>query len=232
MSKKTKKIIVNSLTVSRIIGALTLPIIFATMSVPALITLLAVLFATDFLDGKLSRKWKVQTVGGSLLDPLGDKLLAISCLISLINTHSFMLVPLFLELAITAVNVYRSTKNDKVKVAMAGKFKTWLLSITLVLGAINLFNPDLVNQMLGLIGISTDALTITQDVLAAGAAATTASQMATLSIYTKDAANNNKDDRSLKIQELKNLKDILIRLFDEEKYEEDKDKSLKELIKK
>ena len=82
----------NALTVGRI---LTVPILMAGIlalglqeeSILATIPVVAGLFiaatATDWLDGYLARKWKVESGFGRMIDPIADKLLVAGCLIAL-----------------------------------------------------------------------------------------------------------------------------------------------------
>lgn len=231
MSKCTKKIIVNSLTLSRIVGAFFLPIIFANASVLGLAILLIVLFVTDFFDGKLSRKWGVQTVGGSLLDPLGDKILAIACILALVPKNDKMTLLLILECAICLWNIFRTTHGEKVASSFIGKVKTWFLSITLILGAINLFNANILNNITNLFGFNSLYFTISSHLVDALVLITCGSEIVTLVCYIKESW----DDRNKKNKDKKNfnnIKDILIRLFDENKYEEDKNRPLKEILMK
>lgn len=230
--KKGKKIIVNALSVSRIAGACLMPIIFSVASIPALVTILTVLLVTDSLDGILARHWKVQTKGGSLLDPLGDKVLAVACILSFVGTHSILLVPLFLELGITAVNVNRTLHEEEVKSSKIGKIKTWILGIAIVLSAINALEPNLLNLLADKLGILSNLdLTVTNDVVKKAAGLTIGAQVVSGIDYMKDSYKQ-RDVRTEKIAELKNIRENLIRLFDETKYEEDKDKPLMDIIKK
>ena len=230
LSKKTKKIIVNCLTASRIVGALFVPIIFSCASIPGLVAVLTMLLVTDFLDGKLARKWNVQTKGGALLDPLGDKLLAVSCLLSLASTHNLLLVSLFLELGITAINVNRALHEEDVQSSIVGKIKTWVLSVTIVLSAINVLSPELLNLFGNMIPNLPD-LTVTEKLVNTVTATTISAQVITASDYIKESLKQ-WDTRSRKIAELKNLRETLVRLFDEKHFEEDKDRPLVKIMKK
>lgn len=231
MTKKTKKIIVNALTLSRLLGALFLPYFFIRVNVPALLILLAILFLTDFFDGKLSRKWEVQTTGGSLLDPLGDKMLAISCIFSLIERHNGLFLLVFLELMICTLNIYRTLHGEKVKSSFIGKFKTWVLSITLIMGAINLFNPDLFDMVANFIGINGLSLTVDDEVIKSLIMLTAGVELVTIVTYMKESFDN-KTNRSAALDGMKPIKEVLKRLFDESHYIEDKGKPLVDIIRK
>jgi len=225
--KDKKKIVVNGLSGMRIVGAMSMPVLFSTGNIPLIIGVLAGLFLTDFVDGKLARKWDVQTTGGALLDPLGDKVLVLAVILSLLGTQNYMLVPLFMELGISAINIERTLHNECVKSNMFGKVKTWFLSITLVLGAINVLNPEILNLVVSKLGIDYSP----SDIVKRASELTVAMQTLTAASYIQDSVSQ-KDVRSERIVELKNARDILVRLFDEEKSREDRDKSLIDIIKK
>ncbi len=213
MSKKTKKIIVNLLSLSRVVGALLLPLIFLKVSIPALVTLLVVLFVTDMLDGMLARKWEVKTIGGGLLDPLGDKFLAIMCIFSLWHEHTLFGYLLLGEVLITLINILRSIRGEKVKSLIIGKVKTWALSITLIIGAIIQF---------GLLDISDNILQISYYV-------TIVLEIATILVYSYHFVVYSKKESKYSLKDI-DIKYFLRRVFDEEKYQEDKDKSVMELL--
>lgn len=230
MSKKTKKIIVNFLTLSRILGAFILPFIFLSVNTTFLIILLAVLLVTDFFDGKLSRMWGVSTIGGSLLDPLGDKLLAIACMLGLIGTHADYLVLLVLEVMIGILNVYRMLRGENVKSNMKGKVKTWFLSIAMVVGTVYLFRPTLIGDLLGIVGMSTDRFVVTENTVVVFLVMAGIAEVFTLVSYVREALKSKETFK--KFVELKSFKEIFVRLFDEEMYKEDKDRPLLDIIKK
>ncbi len=213
MSKKAKKIIVNILSLSRVIGALLLPLIFLKVSIPALITLLVVLFVTDMLDGMLARKWKVITIGGGLLDPLGDKMLAIMCIFSLWQEHTVFGYLLLGEILITLINIFRSMRGEKVKSLIIGKVKTWALSITLIIGAVIQF---------GLLDINGSVLQISFYI-------TIVLEIVTILVYLFHFVIFVKKVSKYSLKDI-DIKCFLKRVFDEEKYAEDKDKSIMELL--
>ena len=221
-SKRIKKIIVNALSISRIIGAIMMPLFFSIFDTPLLISIIIVLFITDCLDGILARMWGVQTRGGALLDPLGDKLLAVCCTISFVSEHHVLYIILALEIMITYFNVNRTMHGEKSVTSIIGKAKTWLLSITLVLCAIYSLKSDY---------LSTLDINVTYDDIMIASIITIISQLFTIIFYLKDSIKQ-KNIRIKKIPKLKNFKEILKILFDEENYLKDKDKPLVELVKK
>ena len=67
------KVFVNGLTLSRIIGTLLLPVLFTYCSPIITLTVIAILLSTDFFDGLLARKFKVQSLFGQVADQVADK---------------------------------------------------------------------------------------------------------------------------------------------------------------
>ena len=220
-SKKFKKIIVNLISISRIIGSILMPLFFHIFDIPILITIIIILFITDSLDGFFARRWHVQTRGGALLDPLGDKLLAVSCTLSFVYKHPILLLLLALEIVTMVLNISRAMHGEKSVTLIIGKVKMWLLSITLVLCAIYSLKSDF---------LSTLNITITYETIIYSSIVTVLFQLITIYFYLNDSIRQ-KDIRINKIPNLKNFKDILNILFDESLYEQDKDKPLIEVIK-
>jgi len=123
MSKNTKKWIVNSLTATRVITTLLLPVLCTIMSATSFMLLIGAVLFTDFLDGQLARRWEVCTLFGSLSDMGADKLLGISLLIVLSFTYPIMAVPAVLEVLIASINTKSVLKGNKAKSKWTGKIK-------------------------------------------------------------------------------------------------------------
>jgi len=129
-------IIINGLTVSRIV--IGLPIVFALKTANNDIFILLLLLGglTDFLDGYLARKYKHQSVLGAKLDPLADKILLIGPMIWLVHENLVPLWSIWLiisrELFITS---WRSELGSGGPASFQGKYKTALqfISISLLL---------------------------------------------------------------------------------------------------
>lgn len=73
----------NFLTVTRLIAAPTTAYLLVHDQHAAALALFAYAGITDLLDGWIARKWKLQTVAGSVMDPMADKGLMIILTVTL-----------------------------------------------------------------------------------------------------------------------------------------------------
>ena len=105
---------------------------------------------TDFLDGKIARKYNLVTDFGKFMDPLADKLLVLSALICRIE---YDLVESWMVIIIVAreltVSILRAIAADNGKVIAAsggGKIKTTsqMIAIILLLIGANYSNSQIV----------------------------------------------------------------------------------------
>ena len=105
---------------------------------------------TDFLDGKIARKYNLVTDFGKFMDPLADKLLVLSALICMIE---YDLVAGWMVIIIVAreltVSILRAMAADNGKVIAAsggGKIKTTsqMIAIILLLIGANYSNSQIV----------------------------------------------------------------------------------------
>ncbi len=86
---------------------------------------------TDFLDGALARKWKVESKIGQIFDPIADKLIVISAIVMLIydksidGIHIFAGILILLrEVVISGLREALSAMRIELRSSFLGKFKT------------------------------------------------------------------------------------------------------------
>lgn len=135
-NKEIKKQIPNILTFSRALAPLIIiPTLLANKIYVAIIELI-VFAITDFLDGKLARKYNCVSKFGVKLDAVCDKIFAFGIMIPAIINYKILLINMILEICISYINLLSESKNNNPKSNMIGKIKTTLLSITLILSYI------------------------------------------------------------------------------------------------
>ncbi len=95
---------------------------------------------TDWLDGYLARKLKLESHLGAVLDPISDKILSASAILILISENIAPILPcaiiLFREIFISGLRESLSNKNyPTLKVTLLAKLKTFIqfISFTLLL---------------------------------------------------------------------------------------------------
>ena len=137
----------NKLTLSRIfmipifIAVFYIKVIPYNMLISAFIFLLAAF--TDFLDGKIARKYNLVTTFGKFLDPIADKILVATALILLLvpkNGYNLMTeygaiavsVILARELMISGFRLVAASKGKTISADLAGKIKTFVTDIAIV----------------------------------------------------------------------------------------------------
>ncbi len=134
------KIFVNLITTFRFGFTLILPILKTKISNVFFIINIIALFLTDSIDGILARKFKVQTLYGSMMDTVADKTLSIVLLLMLVKKVDILSIVLLCEILIAIINIVGMAIGKKTQSSLLGKAKMWVLSITIVLSYMNLFN--------------------------------------------------------------------------------------------
>lgn len=131
-----KRQIPNILTFSRALAPfIIIPTILLGKIGMAVIEL--IFFAiTDFLDGRLARRFNCVTYFGIKLDAVCDKIFAFGIMIPAIIKFPVLLINLVLELCISYINLLSEAKDNHPRSNMLGKIKTTCLSITLILAYI------------------------------------------------------------------------------------------------
>ncbi len=134
MKKTIMKVIVNMLTISRIILSFILLLNFKSISGLFFLITIVLLFMTDFLDGFLARKFSVQTNFGATMDTIADKTLCIILVLLLCSKYRVSYLLLIGEVIIGLLNMFAYLKGLKTKSSYIGKIKMWFLSISIILG--------------------------------------------------------------------------------------------------
>lgn len=122
----------NLLSISRIL-AVPIFIVLMLEPSPARALLAGIVFslasATDWLDGHLARKWGQVTRTGKLLDPIADKILIMSALVTLVEIRSdvvhawIAIVIIGREFAVTGLRAIASSENIIIPAETVGKYK-------------------------------------------------------------------------------------------------------------
>lgn len=102
-------------------------------------TVFTIASITDFLDGKIARKYNLITNFGKLMDPLADKMLVVSSLLMLsMNgevSHIMTLIVILREISVSSVRLVALESGRVVAASKWGKYKTatQMIAITLYL---------------------------------------------------------------------------------------------------
>jgi len=93
---------------------------------------------TDWLDGHLARRWKIESDFGRLFDPLADKLLVVVTFVGLLGVGLlpvwFVSVVVAREFLITGIRLVAGQKGVVLAAEKVGKHKTVTQMVTAILG--------------------------------------------------------------------------------------------------
>ena len=157
--KEIKRQIPNLLTLSRGLAPIVIIPAILFNKLYFVIILLIIFALTDFLDGKIARKYNLVSEFGVKLDAVYDKIFAISLIIPGISNHVIFIFNFVMEIAISYTNLLSYTKGNNPRSTIIGKIKTALLSLTLILAYIPNMN-NLVIFIFSLITIICQVITL------------------------------------------------------------------------
>lgn len=110
----------------------TTPLIPSTLDIIAAI-LFGLAACTDILDGYIARKFNIETTLGKLLDPLADKLLVVSTMVLLVESHRLngviAVILIVRDLGINAIRLAAHEDGVHIGSNWIGKIKTIFLDI-------------------------------------------------------------------------------------------------------
>lgn len=140
----------NKLTLARMIAT---PVFMATMmfsTIPYNYTISLIIFIlasiTDYLDGKIARKYGLVTNFGKFSDPIADKMLTTAALLGFmiimpnrsftIQVTIFVFITLFREFTVASVRLVAAVSNSRKVIAanIWGKLKTVSQMVSIILG--------------------------------------------------------------------------------------------------
>lgn len=157
--KEIKRQIPNLLTLSRGLAPIVIIPAILFNKLFFVIILLIIFALTDFLDGKIARKYNLVSEFGVKLDAVCDKIFAISLIIPAIINHGIFIFNFVMEIAISYTNLLSYSKGNNPRSTIIGKIKTALLSLTLILAYIPNMN-NLVIFIFSLITIICQVITL------------------------------------------------------------------------
>ncbi len=100
---------------------------------------------TDFLDGRIARKYNMVTNFGKFMDPLADKLLVCSAMICLIEKELLaswiVIVIIAREFIISGFRLVASDNGVVIAASYWGKFKTTFQMIMVIVLTLNIRTP-------------------------------------------------------------------------------------------
>lgn len=123
----------NILTFMRLVFALPAGIIYYTNPVLS-VCLISFLWLTDAVDGKIARKWKLQSKLGADMDTVADKFMFLASAIPLLTSFPIFALNFVFEGIISYINVVGRMKDLNTKTVKSGKVKTVSLVIMLIWG--------------------------------------------------------------------------------------------------
>lgn len=128
-----KLLIVNLITLIRIIGTIVLIPIYNFKGGLWVAIFSLICYLTDSIDGFLARYWKVSTFFGALFDGLADKLFTIVNFIILYLITPYAIIPIIFEVLIVLIQLFKFNKNYNIKSNFIGKLKVWILATSLII---------------------------------------------------------------------------------------------------
>lgn len=113
---------------------------------------------TDFIDGKIARKYNLVTNFGKFMDPLADKLLVCSALVALVELHRLSswvaIIIIAREFIISGFRLVAADRGVVIAASYWGKWKTTFQMIMILLLILNLSVPGIEIMEYVIIGIA------------------------------------------------------------------------------
>ncbi len=139
MGKVGVKIFVNALTIFRCIFTFAMPFLINKVSYLTFLIIVGILFFTDLLDGFISRVCKAQTLFGSIMDTVADKVLSIILIFCIAEKSIVLYAMLIGEILIATMNLIGTINDATIVAILSGKAKMWALALATIIGYVYYF---------------------------------------------------------------------------------------------
>lgn len=139
MEKIGVKIFVNALTIFRCFFTFAMPFLIDSVSDLTFLITVGILFLTDLLDGFISRLCKAQTLFGSVMDTVADKVLSIILILCIAEKSIVLYIMLIGEILIATMNFIGTINEATIVAILSGKAKMWALAIATIVGYLYYF---------------------------------------------------------------------------------------------
>ena len=134
---KRHRQIPNVLTVLRMTAPLFIVPSIIIGNLPMTVALISAFSLTDVADGFIARKFHLTSELGKDLDAISDKIFASTLLLSASICNPILLTNLALEGVISLINANKKLHGQEVRSSLVGKAKTWFLFATAGVGLIS-----------------------------------------------------------------------------------------------
>lgn len=138
---------VNILTISRIVATFLLPVIWHYLRPLYIFIFVTLILLTDFFDGMLARKFRVQSLFGTIMDVVADKLFGMMIILTIANYLPIFYILFILEMGIALINITAVFLGATTKSSFLGKTKMWFLGISILLGILYIFSSDILRVL-------------------------------------------------------------------------------------
>lgn len=152
----------NILTVIRLLAAPLVAVVFVVLPRPIADWVAVILFVgaaiTDWFDGYLARRLRLESKFGAMLDPIADKamvVIALGVIMALSNLSALIVIPaaliLFREVFVSGLREFLGDTAGLLKVTKLAKWKTTVQMVAIaVLLSVGIFEHALIARSVGM----------------------------------------------------------------------------------
>lgn len=127
------KQIPNLLTFLRLVGGIPAGLLYLINPYLS-IGMITVLWFTDAIDGRIAKKYNIQSKLGADMDTIADKIMFLGTSLPLMANIPYLIINFIFEGIISLINVFGRMKGLDTRTVLSGKIKTISLAMAMVYG--------------------------------------------------------------------------------------------------